>query len=181
GSVVAGRNHPDLEDQIGFFLNMLVLRTRFTEEDTGDEVLEKIKETTLSAYEHQSYPFEKLAEDVTIDREVGRQPLFDVVINLLNFNSTKFSALNERLRISPYPIETKESKFDLTIYVSEDHNGLQIALEYNTDIFDHRTIELMAKRFRITLNSLVGHPGEKIRNLVWKEAMRLPSIVAVER
>ncbi len=180
GSMIAGRNHPDLEDQIGFYLNILLLRTRFTEEDTVDEILEKVKETTLSAYEHQSYPFDRIAEDLAIDRKVGQQPFFDVVINMLNFNSMKFLALDDRLCIRPYPLETKESKFDLTVYVSEDQDSLQLALEFNADIFDDRTIELMAKRFEIILQSLLANPSEKVRNLVWKGAT-IPSIVAFDR
>ncbi len=84
GTPIAGRNHIDLEQQVGFFVNTLVLRTRFDASDSFAALLGKIKEVTLKAYEHQIYPFDRLVDDLKLNRDMSRSPLFDVMVVLQN-------------------------------------------------------------------------------------------------
>ena len=86
GSPIAGREHADLEDQIGFYINTLALRTQFKGEDSYKELLEKVKQVTLGAYEHQVYPFDELVDELQLNRDMSRSALFDVMIVLQNLS-----------------------------------------------------------------------------------------------
>jgi non-ribosomal peptide synthetase component F len=78
GSPIAGRDHPDLEGQIGFYLGALPIRTRFSKEDTITTLYQKVKENTLGAYTHQVYPYDELVDALNLTRDMSRNPLFDV-------------------------------------------------------------------------------------------------------
>ena len=84
GSQIAGREHADLDNQIGLYINTLALRTRFNEEDSYRDLLENIKQVTLGAYAHQAYPFDDLVQDLNLQRDRSRNPLFDVSVVLHN-------------------------------------------------------------------------------------------------
>ena len=77
GSPIAGRVHSDLEGQIGFYINMLALRTRLSGDESFEDLLEKVKETSLNAYEHQVYPFDKLVEELDLQRDMSRSAVYD--------------------------------------------------------------------------------------------------------
>src|SRR5690606_11850040 len=81
GSPIAGRQHADLDDQIGFYLNTLALRLRLDEQSTFADLLQHAKQVTLDGYEHQAYPFDQLIEDLQLQRDMSRSPLFDVLID----------------------------------------------------------------------------------------------------
>ena len=81
GSPIAGREHGDLENQIGFYLNTLALRTRFKATDSYEALLGHTREVTLQAYEHQVYPFDELIDELSLQRDLSRSALFDVLID----------------------------------------------------------------------------------------------------
>jgi NRPS condensation-like uncharacterized protein len=84
GSPLAGRERQELEEQIGFYVNTLALRTRLSAEDSFRKLLDKVKATTLEAYQHQIYPFDRLVEEMHLSRDASRSPLFDVLAVLQN-------------------------------------------------------------------------------------------------
>ena len=152
GTAVAGREHPDLAEQIGLFLNTLAIRTQFNPDTTFKELLAVQKSTLLDAYKHQSYPFSTLIEDLNPERNPSRSPLFDIMVILQN----QHDALNEDgtllkgIEVKPYVSEKKtRSQFDLSFSFIELNDGLQLSLEYNTDIFHVDFIQRLFKHLEL--------------------------------
>lgn len=145
GTVEAGRNHPDLESQIGLYVNMLAFRTRFDETGSFESLIRKVKETVLGAYEHMLYPFDQMLEDLQITWDQGRNPLFDVVISLENTDTVVGSSDNmDNVMVSGYRQEVWSSIFDLVINVKESSQGLVLHFCYNTDLFSKQFIQRFA-------------------------------------
>jgi amino acid adenylation domain-containing protein len=157
GTPVAGREHSDLEDQIGFYVNTLALRTRFEDTDTFRELLLKVKTNTIQGFEHQMYPFDKVIEDLNVARDMNRNPLFDIMLAFQNTNDEK-----EMFRICPeltfeeVSVSQDSSKFDLTLEVYERNNQLHLAFEYNTNLFKSERIKRLTGHFENIIKSIVS-------------------------
>ncbi|OXG09150.1 amino acid adenylation domain-containing protein [Flavobacterium araucananum] len=138
GTSIAGREHPDLENQIGLFLNLLPIRTKIDKKESFAALLKKEKQILLEAYEHQSYPFDELVEKLNIKRDRSRSVLFDVMIDLQNqdqlTNLENKDSLKD-LEVEGYGIEGKTSKFDIEFTFIEAIDGLSLNISYNTDIY----------------------------------------------
>ena len=163
GSPIAGRNHIDLEDQIGLYINMLALRTRFEGTDSFKELVSKTMKTTLDAYEHQSYPFDELIDLLALPRDISRNALFDVMVTLQNEQHNHVDSPQEVEMASgsvcDYQIgELITSKFDLTFAFVETVQGLSLSIEYNTDLFEQSSIERMGVHLESLLSALVAEP-----------------------
>ena len=168
GSPIAGRDHADLEDQIGFYINTLVLRTQVNREESYLQLLQRIREVTLGAYEHQAYPFDELVDALNLQRDMSRSPLFDVMMVLQNaqMNSHKPQEGLSGLTVSGYQEGGYViSKFDLSFYFTEAEEQLQVGIEYNSDIFHKNTIARLADHFEQLLRSVLGHPVTPIWQL----------------
>lgn len=135
GTPVAGRNHPDLENQIGFYVNTLALRSRLSGQNGFTTLLESVRKTVIADFEHQLYPFDLLVNELDLERETNRSPLFDVMLVLHQSNGKALQALPDNLYISGYRFAAPVCKFDLVLNVAETENGLHLMLEYNTDLF----------------------------------------------
>ncbi|WP_281944495.1 condensation domain-containing protein, partial [Paenibacillus tyrfis] len=145
GTPIAGRNHSDVQPLIGMFINTLAIRSYPAGEKTFLGYLEEVKETMFGAYEHQNYPFEELVDKVQVARDLSRNPLFDTMFTLQNTESKDFEL--EGLRLAPYPSEYGMAKFDLSLDVIEDNDGLEYVLEYATALYKRETVERLAKHF----------------------------------
>lgn len=163
GSPVAGRSHPDLEDQIGFYANTLALRDRLDGRASFAAVLEAVKQTTIDAYDHQDYPFDRLVDELDLPRDPGRAPLFDVM--LVYRDERQAGATDDRLKITAVPIECGTSRFDLTFEVSRAAGRLRLAINYNTDLFREATIERMASHFTMLAQAVLADAGTAVRDL----------------
>ncbi|RBL90506.1 non-ribosomal peptide synthetase [Chitinophaga flava] len=168
GSSIAGREHPDLAGQIGFYINTLALRSRFSGSGSYASLLSHVREVTLGAYEHQHYPFDELVNALPLQRDLSRNPLFDVQIEVLEgFGGTDSAALSpEGLDIESYGSgEIHRSKFDLTF--SFDASGDQIAchLVYNSDLYDRSTAERMLQHLERLLSSVVSNPSQALNKV----------------
>ena len=163
GSPIAGRNHPDIEDQIGFYANTLALRDHVNGNDTFRNVLNSVKKTTLDAYEHQLFPFDTLVKKLNIQRDVSRSPVFNVMMVLQNNNSQKVELNN--LEILPFEYETGISQFDLTLNFSKNLERLCLDINYNTDLFDNNTVIRMTSHFKELLKSILKDSDPIIHNL----------------
>ncbi len=163
GSPVAGRIHEDLEDQIGFYVNTLALRDTIEGELSFTEILNRIGRTCTEAFDNQTYPFDKLVEDLGIKGDLSRSPLFDVMLMLENNDESdlKFDGLN----ISPYKTESNICKFDMTFSFSETEEGLYCDIDYNTDIYADNRITRMAEHFKTLVSSILGNPESCIKDL----------------
>jgi amino acid adenylation domain-containing protein len=159
GTPVAGRDHPDLEEQIGCYVNTLALRDRMNPQKSFIELLQDIKETATEAYSHQMYPFNKLVEDLKLSRDSSRSPLFDVMIVFQNSN---FSDHKTFSHIEPVRIPMNLSKFDLTFNFNDSIETLDLLIEYNTNLFRRSRIEQMASHLEILLNEIIANPVQSL-------------------
>ncbi|WP_442591970.1 amino acid adenylation domain-containing protein [Pedobacter sp. AW31-3R] len=167
GSPVAGREHTDLEGQIGFYLNTLALRSRFSGSDRFTELLTKVRELTLAAYEHQAYPFDELVDELNLQRDLSRSPLFDVMLVLQNAPDGGAAGNSlEGMLISPYQeAKRQNSKFDLSFICFESVEGLSIALEYNNDIYSADWISRFEAHFQQLISAIIASPGDALDQL----------------
>ena len=163
GSPIANRNRTEIEGLIGFFVNTLVLRSNFSDNPTFMELLTRVKETTLGAYEHQDLPFEKLVEEVKPERSLSHSPLFQVMFALQNAPTASLSF--EGLRTNPVPTGAETVKFDLTLSIGETVHGLKGSLRYSTELFDEATIARMIGHWRTLLEGAVANPDQRICRL----------------
>src|SRR5262245_15585498 len=155
GTPIANRTRLETERLIGFFVNMLALRTDLSGNPPFRELLGRVREISLEAFAHQDLPFEKLVEELQIKRDLSREPLFQIVFTLLNAPMPSIELPG--LALSPLPMETGTAKFDLTLSVGEGPGGLSAILEYNTDLFDAETVRSFAVHFTNLLNAIVAN------------------------
>ena len=160
GSPVANRNRREIEELIGFFTNNLVLRTRFDPEIQFKELVQEVREVTLKAFANQDVPFEKLVEELHIQRDMSRNPLFQVLFSLQNtpLPHLEFSELN----VSTLEIDGGHARFDISVDIREAGGGLAVDFEYNTDLFNKDTIVRMAGHFRQLLHAIARNPGSRL-------------------
>ncbi|OQX10934.1 MAG: hypothetical protein BWK80_45270, partial [Desulfobacteraceae bacterium IS3] len=163
GSPIAGRIHPDLEKQIGFFVNTLAMRDTVIGSENFISLLSKVKQTTLEAYQHQVYPFDKLVEELDVQRDISRSPIFDVMLVLQNTDEIKADLPN--VEIKPFVYQTGVSQFDLTLIFMQDEEKLRLEINYNTDLFEKETILRMGRHFEEILKSISSDPALMIRNI----------------
>jgi len=165
GSPIAGRGSRELEALVGFFVNMLVLRTEVSGDLPFRQFLARVREVTLGAYAHQDLPFEVLVKELRPDRNLTRQPLFQVALALQNYPQERLHLPG--LTWSRAEVEWANTHFDLTLYLYELPDGLTGVFEYATDLFDARTIERMATQFQMLLQGIAANPDCSIRELPW--------------
>ncbi|HEX8275451.1 MAG TPA: amino acid adenylation domain-containing protein, partial [Longimicrobiaceae bacterium] len=156
GTPIAGRTRRETEELIGFFVNTLAIRTRLGGGPTFRELLARVREATLEAYAHQDLPFEKLVEELGVERDLGRSPLFPVMFALQNA-----PAGGPRLAgaaLEPVAVESTTAKFDLTLALAESGRGMDGSLEYAADLFERETVARLAEHFRVLLEGAVARP-----------------------
>ncbi|HEV2148332.1 MAG TPA: amino acid adenylation domain-containing protein [Longimicrobiaceae bacterium] len=157
GSPIAGRTRAEVEPLIGLFMNTLVLRTAVSAGASFRELLSTVREATLGAYAHQELPFERLVEELQPERDLSRNPLFQVVFALQNLPG-------EHLRLPgleghPLPGVGGGAKFDLSLYLRETEGRLEGTAEYGTDLFDAATIERLLGHYGELLRGVLADPG----------------------
>jgi aspartate racemase len=163
GTPIAGRNRVEIENLIGFFVNTLALRTKLSGNPTFRQLLGRVKDVALGAYAHQDLPFEKLVEELNPERDVGHTPVFQVMFGVQNAPREKLAL--SRLTITRVPTTSETAKFDLTLFVGEAANGLSCWLEYNTDLFEQKTIERMLGHFEVLLEGIAANPDCRLSEL----------------
>jgi amino acid adenylation domain-containing protein/non-ribosomal peptide synthase protein (TIGR01720 family) len=161
GSGIAGRNQQELEGLIGFFVNTLAMRSQVRSDMPFTELLHAVKVTTLEAYDHQEVPFEKVVDSVVRDRDISRNPVFQVTFVVQNTPDVPELRLGD-LALSIENYDHVTTKFDITFSVTETKNGLQVIAEYNTDLYERRSIERMSAHFVNLLKSITKLPDQKI-------------------
>ncbi|MCY1016471.1 non-ribosomal peptide synthetase [Pyxidicoccus sp. MSG2] len=163
GSPISGRTAKEVEDLIGFFVNTLALRIRATGTMSFRELLHQVRETVLGAFAHQDVPFESLVDALRPRRDLSRSPIFQVVFALQNAPTSGLSlpGLTSRL----VDIDAKTSKVDLALSLRESPEGLDGAIEFNTDLFEVATIERLARHLERLLQAVVAEPLRGLREL----------------
>jgi len=160
---VAGREHADLEDQVGFFLNTVPLRSHVRGETPFEEFFGQVVRTTAEALDHQIYPFDYLVTELNVKRDLSRFPLFDVVLILQNQDEPGLALGGVRAR--PVFEHPGTSKFDLTFCFKETYAGLVLGIEYNTGLFREDRIRRMGGHFLEVIRSILANPGANVGRL----------------
>ncbi|WP_314413681.1 non-ribosomal peptide synthetase [Streptomyces sp. DSM 40484] len=162
GTPVANRNRAETEDLIGFFVNTLVMRTDLSGDPSFTEVLRRVRETALGAYAHQDLPFEQLVDDLVVERDRSRTPLFQAL----------FGYTTEG-RGGPSVPGSRPVKFDLMVNLGEDEGALAGEIQYSTALFDAGTIERMAGHLVTLLQAVTVDADRRVGEL--------PLLTAAER
>jgi amino acid adenylation domain-containing protein len=178
GSPTTGRSHAEFVNTVGYFVNPVVLRADLAGDPSFKAHLNRARRTVLEAIEHQDYPFALLVESLQSSRDPSRSPLFQIEFvlqrpHLLSQEGLAGFAVGDagaKLNLKGLPLESVQlerrgAQFDLSLDVAESEAGLAASLEYNTDLFDPRTIEQMARHFQTLLESIVDAPSQKISQL----------------
>lgn len=162
GTPVTGRNHADLDQQVGLLVNTLALRDDIAGDDTFSTVIERVQHTTLAAHAHQVYPFDALVSALPVRRDLSRSPLFDVMLVVQEEALPWDTAV---LHLEPMPFEVKTSRFDLTFEVVPIVGELQLGINYNTDLFRETTVRRLGSHFTELANSVAEYANLPIRDL----------------
>ncbi|MEG4227987.1 amino acid adenylation domain-containing protein [Microcoleus sp. N9_B2] len=163
GTDLANRTQIETEALIGFFVNILVLRTDLSGNPTFCELLARVREVTLKAYAHQDLPFDKLVEGLRPDRTLNQPQIFQVLFVMQNMPMPALKLGN--LTLTPLEVDSEIAKFDLVLFVGETERGIAGSWKYNAGLFDCATIEQMSNRFETLLSSIVAQPETRLNNL----------------
>src|SRR5215213_67791 len=162
GTAIAGRNHAEIEKLIGFFINTLVLRTDLSGNPSFRELLGRVREVALGAYEHQDVPFEKLVEELQPERDMSRHPFFQVMVNFQNAPAE--IPTSRGLKITPKDVGD-QTRFDLELHLWVVPEGLIGNFIYNTDLFEASTIARMLRHFETLLQGVAANPEARLSEL----------------
>ncbi|MES2825221.1 MAG: amino acid adenylation domain-containing protein, partial [Pseudomonadota bacterium] len=161
GSPIANREQAEVAGLIGFFVNTLVLRSDLSENPSFTSLLKQSKTMLLDAYAHQQVPFEQIVERLQPERSLSHSPLFQIMLVLQNNEQ----GILELPGLTLSPVEQRSvgiAKYDLTLNISENEQGLWLGWEYNIDLLEASTIARMANHFGLLLNDLVKAPNENV-------------------
>ena len=159
GTVVAGRNDWKLQPQIGYYLNMLPIRTKFGVNATIDEVIEATAKACTGAFENQDYPYEKIVSKVK-DNKAGKDPLFDILVQYINWNDSLKDDTKMQFKI--VDMKSEQSKYDLVFNFVDMDGQTKLILEYCTKLFRQETIENMIKRLQTVMQEVLSEENISI-------------------
>jgi hypothetical protein len=163
GTPVANRVAPELEQLIGLFINTVVLRCDTSPDSSFREYLQRIRETTLRAYDHQDVPFDRLVEELRIDRNLAYSPLFQVLI--VQTENQLDAVQLPGLQLEPVSVHSGAAQFDLSFYLTTSEDGLFGTVEYNADLFLPETIASLVRHFTELLARLPNGADRPLREL----------------
>ncbi|MDQ0416186.1 amino acid adenylation domain-containing protein [Croceifilum oryzae] len=167
GTPIAGRQHIDLENVVGMFVNTLPIRNQPAGYKTVREFITDVKNQVFAAYENQGYPLEELVFKLGIDREANRNPLFDTMLVLQNMELPEIKV--DQLQFQPYEEESQTSQGALTWAAIEGDEGLSLVAEYQVSLFKQETIETMGQDFLTVLQKMMENLDETIMELSIRE------------
>jgi amino acid adenylation domain-containing protein/non-ribosomal peptide synthase protein (TIGR01720 family) len=189
GAPIANRNRSEIENLIGFFVNSLVLRVDLSGDPSFSDLLKRVRKVTLEAYDHQDLPFEKLVKELNPERDLGRNPLFQVSFQLFSswevptdiankIDSGQYfsaeAALTDADRRDPrdehfdgesVDVDRGTSNIDLAVDMFETSGGLYAEIEYSSDLFDTPTIVRLKEHLLTLLSGIVANPKRRISEL----------------
>lgn len=163
GTSIAGRNYQETEELLGFFINTLPLRTRFTSNLDLRSILQQTKHVALDAFEHQDVPFEMIVSELGLDRVIGVSPIFQV---LFTFHNTKPVQMHfADITLNQLEIEQATAKYDIVLIVDEQGEQLRIIWNYKTSLFAASTIQRWAAQLKRILQEMVQEPDMQLQML----------------
>jgi len=160
GTPVADRQHPETESVIGCFLNTLVLRTDLSGSPSFRELLRRVRQTALEAYDHQGLPFEKLVEELRPDRSLNRSPLVQILFQVLDFPDRQLDLAG--LAVTPLPEAIQWARVDLELYVFPQSDGLRGILLYSRDLWEENSMAILVEQYGQLLSQIAAMPDSPI-------------------
>ena len=165
GSPIANRHHRELEGMVGFFVNSLVLRTRFSGRPNFLEVLDRVGDAAFGAYAHQDLPFEQLVEALQPERHLNHNPLFQVLFTLNNAPLPPLRLGELTVEMVSQELHTTHFDLELNAWPMADGGGLRCAAAWDRDLFDPTTIERLTRRFESLLHQVIEDPRRPVHDL----------------
>jgi amino acid adenylation domain-containing protein len=177
GAPIANRNRAEIERLIGFFVNSLVMRADLSGNPTFRELLRRVRGVALEAYAHQDLPFEKLVEELQPERDLSRNPLFQVTFQMINPPTWRKNAAGQSAPL--VEVQRGTAILDLALSLWESSEGILGVIEYSTDLFAPATIQHMVEHFRALLEGIAADPERRLSELpLLGEAERRQLLVA---
>jgi len=165
GIPLADRDRPEVESMIGFLLHTHVLRTQVTGEMNFRELLARVQKTVLDLYSHRSPPFDQVVNKVRPERNLSYSPLFQVMINWRDRDQQLSFIGMDGLEVESLLAETKTSKFDLTVMMTDDEDAIWLEMEYSTELFDDARIDRMVAHYQVLLEAVAADPEQRLAEL----------------
>jgi amino acid adenylation domain-containing protein len=163
GTPIAGRRRSETEGLIGFFVNMLPLRSDLSGDPTFRQLLQRERETTIAAYAHQDLPFEKLVDELQPDRDLSRTPFFSVVFTMQN--AIENNLIMQDVELDLVHGERDTAKFDLTVMLEDTGSELLGNIEYSTELYEERSIRNLWQHYLRILSAAVAAPDRRLSQL----------------
>ncbi|MEQ4718550.1 condensation domain-containing protein [Nonomuraea sp. B19D2] len=173
GAPVAGRSSDSVGDLVGFFVNLLVLRTDLTGDPDAGELVARVRETDLEAFTHQEVPFERVVQDLNPARRTGRHPLVDVVLALQNNARAELDLPGVESRVEV--VRTGAARFELLVDVTDDYDrdrapaGIAVTVEYRVAAFDRLVMQWLADALVRVLEAMAAAPGAPVSSIAVPE------------
>jgi iturin family lipopeptide synthetase A len=155
GTPTSNRNHIDYEQLVGMLTNTIVLRNYPTHEKRFSNFLSEVKQSCLEAYSYMDYPFNLLVSQIVTQRDLSRDPLFDVMFLYENANERVFQIAG--LEFETYDYKMKMAMFDFTMEILEERGKFNVNLNYRTDLFKRETIEKWGQYYQRVLNTILSN------------------------
>ncbi|MCK5057810.1 MAG: non-ribosomal peptide synthetase, partial [Candidatus Aminicenantes bacterium] len=163
GTPLAGRNHPDVENVAGLFINALVMRNYPANHKTAARFLDEVKQNTTAAYENQDYPFGDLLDKLGVKNDISRNPVYDVELIVQNMD---FPAVETKeLVLKPHPNDVNVSQVDAALYVHESGGKLYFRFIYSTALFKRSTMERFLTHFKEIASQIVDNREIKLQDI----------------
>jgi amino acid adenylation domain-containing protein len=164
GATFANRNRPELDNLVGYLLNLLVFRTNLSGNPTFRELLMRERESAVGAFAHQELPFGKLVQELRPPQDASRNPIVQASLIYLDFPElTAIEVLG--MTAKHLTIDNRASRFDITLAMTETPSGFEIDIEYPTDLYRRPRMERMTKHLEILLEAIVADAGQRLSDL----------------
>ncbi|MCK4258406.1 MAG: amino acid adenylation domain-containing protein [Halanaerobiales bacterium] len=180
GTPIAGRNYADLENIIGMFVNTLALRHQPEGGKSFNDFLAEVRNNTLKAFNNQNYQFEMLLDQLNLDRDTSRSPLFEVMFTLQNTNTISlndFNISNDDFKISLYDYDFKIAKFSLLLNAFEVDEKIHFRLDYSTTLFKRETVESMVQYYINILREIIENSEKLIKEIQMISALEKEELI----
>jgi hypothetical protein len=163
GTDLANRTMPETEQMIGFFINLLAVRTDLSGNPTFRELLRRVRERLLEAYAHQEVPFPKVVQEIQPERSATHNPIVQALFVMQNAPRTKRGLAG--LKVEPFEVPVTTSKFDMAVFMAEQLEGLIGYWVYSTELFEQTTIQRMIRHYTTLLQSAIAQPEARLSAL----------------
>jgi len=164
GTPVANRKPAETEALVGLFINTVALRARVDGDEPFRDLLRRVRDTALDAFAHQEVPFDRVVDSLALSRSAGRTPLFQTMI-VFGAGQGSSTPLDGGVRRAPFTADAAPARFDLTLSMAVDEDGVECVFDYSADLFDGETMQALARRFESLLRGAANDPATAVSRL----------------